>query len=120
MLQLKLLLIHWEIPITILYICMDLRDWEKLHLMHAIANEVAQRNPDITPLYITAESFINDMIIHLRERKMAQFKMKYRENCSLLLMDDIQFLSRKEQMQEELISHIRISQKSRSSDCLYV
>lgn len=74
----------------------------KTHLMHAIANEVAQRNPDITPLYITAESFINDMIIHLRERKMAQFKMKYRENCSLLLMDDIQFLSRKEQMQEEL------------------
>ena len=51
----------------------------KTHLMHAIANEVAQRNPDITPLYITAESFINDMIIHLRERKMAQFKMKYRK-----------------------------------------
>jgi chromosomal replication initiator protein len=63
---------------------------------------VAQKNRDITPLYITAESFINDMIIHLRERKMAHFKMKYRENCSLLLMDDIQFLSRKEQMQEEL------------------
>ena len=74
----------------------------KTHLMQAIANEVAQYNPDITPLYITAETFINDMIIHLRERKMNQFKIKYRENCSLLLMDDIQFLSRKEQMQEEL------------------
>lgn len=74
----------------------------KTHLMHAIANKVAQQHPDITPLYITAESFINDMIIHLRERKMANFKLKYRENCTLLLMDDIQFLSRKEQMQEEL------------------
>ncbi len=74
----------------------------KTHLMHAIANEVAQFNPDITPLYITAETFINDMILHLRERKMNQFKHKYRKNCSLLLMDDIQFLSRKVQMQEEL------------------
>lgn len=74
----------------------------KTHLMLAIANEVAQRDHSITPLYITAESFINDMILHLRTRRMNEFKLKYRENCTLLLMDDIQFLSNKDQMQEEL------------------
>ena len=74
----------------------------KTHLMLAIANEVAQQDHSITPLYITAESFINDMISHLRTRRMNEFKIKYRENCSLLLMDDIQFLSNKNQMQEEL------------------
>ena len=74
----------------------------KTHLMLAIANEVAQQNHSITPLYITAESFINDMILHLRTRRMNEFKIKYRENCTLLLMDDIQFLSNKDQMQEEL------------------
>ena len=70
--------------------------------MLAIANEVAQQDHSITPLYITAESFINDMILHLRTRRMNEFKLKYRENCTLLLMDDIQFLSNKDQMQEEL------------------
>lgn len=74
----------------------------KTHLMLAIANEVAQQDHSITPLYITAESFINDMILHLRTRRMNEFKLKYRENCTLLLMDDIQFLSNKDQMQEEL------------------
>ena len=74
----------------------------KTHLMLAIANEVAQHDHSITPLYITAESFINDMILHLRTRRMNEFKLKYRENCTLLLMDDIQFLSNKDQMQEEL------------------
>lgn len=74
----------------------------KTHLMLAIANEVAQQDHSITPLYITAESFINDMIFHLRTRRMNEFKIKYRENCTLLLMDDIQFLSNKDQMQEEL------------------
>ncbi len=74
----------------------------KTHLMLSIANEVAQKDDSITPLYITAESFVNDMIYHLRTRRMNEFKLKYRENCSLLLMDDIQFLSNKEQMQAEL------------------
>ena len=74
----------------------------KTHLMLAIANKVAQRDHSITPLYISAESFINDMILHLRTRRMNEFKLKYRENCTLLLMDDIQFLSNKDQMQEEL------------------
>jgi len=74
----------------------------KTHLMLAIANEVAQQDDTITPLYLTAETFINDMIYHLRTRRMNEFKIKYRENCSLLLMDDIQFLSKKDQMQEEL------------------
>jgi chromosomal replication initiator protein len=74
----------------------------KTHLMYAVANYVANRNPDIIPIYTTAEEFTNDMIYHIQSRKMSLFRQKYRTSCDLLLMDDIQFLSNKVQTQEEI------------------
>ena len=71
----------------------------KTHLLHAIASAVAQRN--LQPLYVTAEQFTNEFIQAIRERKTMDFRAKYR-TPEVLLLDDIQFLSGKEQTQEGL------------------
>jgi chromosomal replication initiator protein len=70
----------------------------KTHLLQAIGNyHVAIGN---TVIYTTLEQFMNSFTSHLRSQTMDRFRDKYRE-CDLLLIDDIQFLSRKEQTQEE-------------------
>jgi chromosomal replication initiator protein len=53
-----------------------------------------------TVIYTSLEQFMNDFTFHLRAQTMDRFRDKFRE-CDLLLIDDIQFLSRKEQTQEE-------------------
>ena len=74
----------------------------KTHLMYAIANEVASKDPKLTPLYTTVEEFMNEMIFHIQSKKTTLFQQKYRNSCNLLLMDDIQFLSKKSRTQEEI------------------
>lgn len=74
----------------------------KTHLLHAIANSVLMRNPETTPIYVTAEIFTNELIEHIRTRRMNAFRQKFRDSCQLLLIDDIQFLSNKDRTQEEL------------------
>jgi chromosomal replication initiator protein len=70
----------------------------KTHLLQAIGNyHVALGN---TVIYTTLEQFMNSFTSHLRSQTMDRFRDKFRE-CDLLLIDDIQFLSRKEQTQEE-------------------
>lgn len=71
----------------------------KTHLMHAIGNEVHKRNPDIVIRYETADTFINDFINSIRFDRSPQFRNRY-QNVDLMLFDDIQFLSNKEQTQE--------------------
>lgn len=70
----------------------------KTHLLQAIGNYNLQRGKSI--IYITIEQFMNDFTYHLRNQTMDRFREKYRK-CDLLLIDDVQFLSRKEQTQEE-------------------
>ncbi|HTY41988.1 MAG TPA: chromosomal replication initiator protein DnaA [Thermoanaerobaculia bacterium] len=72
----------------------------KTHLMHAIAQEVLQRNPDARVLYLSAERFLNDLINALRFERMHEFKRRYRE-LDVLLMDDVQFIAGKDSTQEE-------------------
>lgn len=74
----------------------------KTHLLYAIANRAIEKQPDIQPLYVTAENFMNDMIYHINAKKMSLFREKYRNNCQLLLMDDIQFLQNKRGTQDEM------------------
>jgi len=70
----------------------------KTHLLQAIGNyHIALGN---TVIYTTLEQFMNSFTSHLRSQTMDRFRDKFRE-CDLLLIDDIQFLSRKEQTQEE-------------------
>lgn len=70
----------------------------KTHLMQAVGNVL--QNQGKTVIYISMEQFLNDFIRHLRNNTMERFKDKYRK-CDLLLIDDIQFLSNKNQIQEE-------------------
>jgi len=70
----------------------------KTHLLQAIGNYHIDLGK--TVIYTTLEQFMNAFTSHLRSQTMDRFRDKFRE-CDLLLIDDIQFLSRKEQTQEE-------------------
>ncbi|MGZ5501311.1 MAG: chromosomal replication initiator protein DnaA, partial [Nitrososphaeraceae archaeon] len=70
----------------------------KTHLLQAIGNEQIKLGKNV--VYTTLEMFMNSFTSHLRSQTMDKFREKFRE-CDLLLIDDIQFISRKEQTQEE-------------------
>ncbi len=72
----------------------------KTHLMHSIGNYILDKNPDRKVLYVSTETFTNELITSIRERRNQEFRNKYRE-IDVLLIDDIQFLSEKEGTQEE-------------------
>ena len=72
----------------------------KTHLMHAIGNFVMTRQPTKNILYVQCEQFVNEFIYTIKENKYDDFRNKYR-NTDLLLIDDIQFIEGKEQMQIE-------------------
>lgn len=69
----------------------------KTHLLHAIGHVALASNRRL--LYLSAEQFTNEFITAIRERKTDEFRNKYR-NADMLLIDDIQFLSGKEQTEE--------------------
>ncbi|HEV8547529.1 MAG TPA: chromosomal replication initiator protein DnaA [Polyangiaceae bacterium] len=73
----------------------------KTHLMHAIAHQVLAERPDTRVVYVSAEQFTNAFIEALQHHKMDEFRARYRAQCDLLLVDDIQFLAGREQTQEE-------------------
>ncbi len=70
----------------------------KTHLMQAVGNVMQQKGKSV--IYASSEQFLNDFLRHLGNHTMDRFKDKYR-NCDALLIDDIQFLSGKNQIQEE-------------------
>jgi len=72
----------------------------KTHLLHAIGNSVLERSPSSKVLYMSSETFTNELILALRYAKMEEFKRKLRA-IEVLLIDDIQFISGKERTQEE-------------------
>ena len=72
----------------------------KTHLMHAIANEIERRAPETKVLYTTCENFLNEFIDSIAQKNGARFRMHYR-NVDVLMIDDVQFLKNKTQVQEE-------------------
>ncbi|PRY77584.1 chromosomal replication initiator protein [Yoonia maritima] len=72
----------------------------KTHLMHAIANELKLRSPELNVLYLSAEQFMYRFITALRERKMMDFKQLFR-SVDVLMVDDVQFIGGKDSTQEE-------------------
>jgi len=72
----------------------------KTHLMHAIAQELGEKRPDLNVLYVSADQFIYRFISALRDRKMMDFKQHFR-SVDVLMVDDIQFLEGKDSTQEE-------------------
>jgi len=72
----------------------------KTHLLQAIGHYVRQNSRRLTMRYVTSETFMNDFINSLRDKRIEGFKRRYR-NYDLLLVDDIQFFEGKERIQEE-------------------
>ena len=73
----------------------------KTHLLESIGNYVEKENPRKNVIYVTAETFTNDYIQSLTNKNTSQFRIKYRK-ADVLLIDDIHFLEKKIQTQEEL------------------
>ncbi len=73
----------------------------KTHLIQSIGNQVYQEYDNLKIVYVTMESFTNDFIQSIREKKTQAFKSKYRY-ADVLLIDDIHFLQKKPETQEEL------------------
>lgn len=72
----------------------------KTHLMHAVGNEMAKRNPGAKIVYLHSERFVADMVKALQLNAINDFKRYYR-SVDALLIDDIQFFAGKDRSQEE-------------------
>ena len=72
----------------------------KTHLLQAIAHYAAEHSSELSVRYVTSETFMNDFINSLRDKRIEGFKQRYR-TYDVLLVDDIQFFENKERIQEE-------------------
>jgi chromosomal replication initiator protein len=72
----------------------------KTHLMHAIAHHILDGAPRNRVVYVSSETFTNELINCIKDDRINEFRAKYRER-DVLLIDDIQFLEGKERTQEE-------------------
>jgi chromosomal replication initiator protein len=72
----------------------------KTHLMHAIGHHILSQNKWSKVLYVSSETFTNELINSIKDDKNIQFRNRYR-NIDVLLIDDIQFIAGKESTQEE-------------------
>ncbi|MCH4157475.1 MAG: chromosomal replication initiator protein DnaA [Acidaminococcaceae bacterium] len=75
----------------------------KTHLIQAIGNKMLELNSQLKVLYLTTETFTNEMIVCLKNNTMDAFRKKYR-GIDCLIIDDIQFLKGKIQTQEEFFN----------------
>ncbi len=79
----------------------------KTHLIHAISYEMKKRNPKLNIIYVTGETFTNEMIESIQKKDMSKFHEKYR-SADVLLVDDVQFISGRESTQEEFFHTFNI------------
>ncbi len=73
----------------------------KTHLLCAIGHEILKRAPSSKIAYLSSERFMNEYINFLRSNRIDEFRLKFREQCDVLLMDDIQFIAGKDRTQDE-------------------
>lgn len=73
----------------------------KTHLLHAIGNRILKKQPEARIVYLSSEEFTNQFIESVRDQRMTDFRRRFREECDVLLIDDIQFLGKKQETQNE-------------------
>ncbi len=75
----------------------------KTHIMHAIGNYIRKNNQHLKVLYVSSEKFVNELIASIRSKSgsTVDFREKYR-SADVLMIDDIQFISKKESTQVEM------------------
>ncbi len=74
----------------------------KTHLSSALGLKILSDTTSLKLFYTTAEWFTHEMIQSLRKNRILEFKEKYRKQCDVLLIEDVQFLRNKEKTQEEI------------------
>jgi chromosomal replication initiator protein len=72
----------------------------KTHLLHAVGHRALELNPSLQVMYVTSETFTNEVINAIRGQRMDEFRARYR-SIDILMVDDIQFIAGKESTQEE-------------------
>ena len=72
----------------------------KTHLMHAVAWDIQEKNPERSVVYLSAEKFMYEFVKSLRHKDIMAFKEKFR-SVDVLMIDDIQFIAGKDSTQEE-------------------
>ncbi len=72
----------------------------KTHLLHAIGREIQRLHPRLRIRYLATEQFVNELINSIRFDRTSAFRERYR-TIDVLLVDDVQFLAKKERTQEE-------------------
>jgi chromosomal replication initiator protein len=73
----------------------------KTHLLQAIAHYIRQNYPVMRVRYVSTETFVTEFVDAIRTNQTVTFKRRYRDDCDVLLIDDIQFMGGKEGTQEE-------------------
>jgi len=87
-------------PANVLFLC-GATGLGKTHLSNAVGHRVLEQKPDARIIYVSAETFTNDYVAAIQQKKMEEFRGRYRNDCDALLIDDVQFLAGKEGTQEE-------------------
>ena len=75
----------------------------KTHLMHAIGHYIKDENPAARVMYVTSETFTNELISAIQQDKRLEFRKRYR-NVDILMIDDVQFISKSQATQEEFFN----------------
>ena len=74
----------------------------KSHLTHAVAHHISNHDPGTRLLFVNAQQLTAEMVRHLKNNAMEQFKEKYHKNCDVLLVEDVHALSGRARTQTEL------------------
>ncbi|MBL8948979.1 MAG: ATP-binding protein, partial [Myxococcales bacterium] len=73
----------------------------KTHLLHAVGHALHHARPELRIVYLSAERFMNEFISAVRFNECDQFRKRYREDCDVLLVDDIQFIAGRDRTMDE-------------------